>query len=94
MNCAFRASECDESDLQRLADAGIVEEIGAFLRSTVRFSQHSDSSCSSSISSFPTEQSDAVFLGRIHTASLDLLNSTLDTIRLRGGRDPLKVLGT
>ena len=60
-NRAFRASECDQSDLQRLADAGIVEEIGAFLRSTVRFSTLGQQLFVHT--SFPTEQSDAVFFG-------------------------------
>jgi methylase of polypeptide subunit release factors len=60
-NRPFAADEITDTDLRRLADAGVLEIVGAMLRSTVRFSTLGQQLFIHS--SFPTEQCDAVFFG-------------------------------
>jgi hypothetical protein len=60
-NRAFAAAQVAQNDFARLADAGVLENVGALLRSTIRFSTLGQQLFVHS--SFPTEQSDAVFFG-------------------------------
>jgi release factor glutamine methyltransferase len=80
-NRPFAADEVTEIDLRRLADAGILERVGTFLRSTVRFSTLGQQLFVHS--SFPTEQPDAVFFGPDTYRFARFIGSNLAMRRLR-----------
>jgi methylase of polypeptide subunit release factors len=89
-NRSFAVDEVTKTDLRRLADAGVLGIVGAMFRSTVRFSTLGEQLFLHS--SFPTEQSDAVFFGPDTYRFARLIGSTLETIKLCRPREPLKIL--
>jgi methylase of polypeptide subunit release factors len=89
-NRAFSAAEVTQSDLERLADAGVLEDVDALLRSTVRFSTLAQQLFVHS--SFPTEQSDAVFFGPDTYRFARFIDSTLETIKLRSSGQRMRIL--
>ena len=89
-NCSFAVDEVAESDLRRLADAGVLEIVGAKFRSTVRFSTLGEQLFLHS--SFPTEQSDAVFFGPDTYRFARLIGSTIGGKTLCRPREPMRIL--
>lgn len=85
-NCSFAVDEVAESDLRRLADAGVLEIVGAKFRSTVRFSTLGEQLFLHS--SFPTEQSDAVFFGPDTYRFARLIGSTIGGKHFAGPVNP------
>jgi protein-L-isoaspartate O-methyltransferase len=89
-NRPFAVDEVAETDLRRLADAGVLDIVGTTFRSTVRFSTLGQQLFVHS--SFPTEQSDAVFFGPDTYRFARLIGSTLGAIKLCRPREPMKIL--
>jgi SAM-dependent methyltransferase len=79
----FSVDEVAQSDLRRLTDAGVLENLGTLFRSTVRFSTLGQQLFLHS--SFPTEQSDAVFFGPDTYRFARFIDPTLDAMKLRPG---------
>jgi methylase of polypeptide subunit release factors len=89
-NRPFAVDEVTETDLRRLADAGVLEIVGATFRSTVRFSTLGQQLFIHS--SFPTEQSDAVFFGPDTYRFARLIRSTLGALKVRRPRERMRFL--
>jgi methylase of polypeptide subunit release factors len=89
-NRAFFAEQVAQDDLERLADAGVLESVGAGLRSTIRFSTLGQQLFVHS--SFPTDQSDAVFFGPDTYRFARFIDSSLDTFRLRSTHGRMRIL--
>jgi methylase of polypeptide subunit release factors len=89
-NRAFSAEQVAQDDLERLAEAGILESVGAVLRSTIRFSTLGQQLFVHS--SFPTEQSDAVFFGPDTYRFARFIDSSLDTFKLRSTHGGMRIL--
>jgi methylase of polypeptide subunit release factors len=89
-NHAFYAEQVAQDDLGQLADAGVLESAGALLRSTIRFSTLGQQLFVHS--SFPTDQSDAVFFGPDTYRFARFIDSSLGTFKLRSTHGRMRIL--
>jgi methylase of polypeptide subunit release factors len=89
-NRPFSAEQVAQDDLERLADAGVLEKVEARFRSTVRFSTLGQQLFVHS--SFPTDQPAAVFFGPDTYRFARLIDSSLATFRLRSAHGGLRIL--
>jgi methylase of polypeptide subunit release factors len=89
-NRPFSVGEIAQSDLRRLADAGVLESSGTSLRSTVRFSTLGQQLFVHS--SFPTEQPDAVFFGPDTYRFARFIDPILDAMKLCNPPERIRIL--